>query len=155
MLLFRSSATIAGMRYVATVLALVVVATAAAAEEWRAASGSDPQPIELSPSEPPAETAATLLELKRRPALPAPEPTDLGAKGLVPKVVAAPPPTPATKASPPAPVTLVGPAPRRPTLGAAPAPTPGPVAITPARPADDDDHDDDDDEEDEGGEDDD
>jgi hypothetical protein len=149
MVAFRRTATIPRMRYVATALALFVVATAAAAEEWRGASSAEPDPIVLRPSEPPAETTATLLELKRRPALPAPDKsgpgtsgpktTGLGANGGGTTPASPGQPTPAAQPSPGAPLTLTSPAPAKPTLGASPAPAPKPVAI---RAADDDDHDD-------------
>src|SRR5688500_6545615 len=127
MLPFGFGATILGMRYVATALALFVVATAAAAQQWSGTPSVEPQPISLRPTALPAETKATLLELKRPPTL-APSGTTVAAE---------PPPKPAKKTRPRPPVTQAPPAPRRPALGAAPAPTPAPVPIR----ADDDDDD--------------
>src|SRR5918999_4014599 len=143
MLLFRFTATMRGMRLIATVLALFVVATAAAAQEWRGEPSPEQQSIVLRPSELPAETPALLLDLKLPPAS---SPSE--AKPAAPPVLAAagkanskPKPT----AQPP--VTVVEASPRTPALGAAPAPAPAPVAIRTASPAaegnddDDSDHD--------------
>jgi hypothetical protein len=148
MLLFPCTATIPRMRYVATLLALFVVATAAAAEEWREASSVEPEPIELRPTEPPAETAATLLDLKRRPALPAlpaPEVNGSRTNGVGTKVAARRPAKPAARSASRAPVTQLAQAPRRPALGARPAPAPKPVAIAAGDDRDDDEGGDDDD----------
>jgi hypothetical protein len=154
MVLFRDAATISRMRYVATLLALFVVATAAAAEEWREAANAAPDPIELRPSEPPAETAATLLDLKPRPVLPPPEPKSVKTNGpttngpALNRTKATPasasPAAATTKPSPRAPANVAAPAPRRPALGAPAAPAAKPVAI-PAAGAPNEDRDDDND----------
>jgi hypothetical protein len=121
------------MRYLATMLALVIVATAAAAHEWRGTPSLEQRPIVLRPSGPPAETAATLLDLKRPPALTPPK------EQAATTVAARRPRRPAPKAQPRRSVWVAAPAPRRPAVGAAPAPAPAPAPI----PADEDNNDDD------------
>jgi hypothetical protein len=136
MLSFRSGGRILGMRYAAIALALFVVATAAAAQQWRGTASTELQPIELRPSEPPAETKATLLDLKRPPVLAPPK-----TKAAAPKLATPTTPERAAKPRPRPPATYVAPAPRRLALGAEAAPAPAPVRI----PADDDNDNDDND----------
>jgi hypothetical protein len=144
---FRTAATIRGMRYVAVLLAVFVVAATAAAQEWNGDESAGSEPIELRPSEPPSETAATLLDLKPSPTTPS-----TGATVAAPAVQREATERAATqRALPPSRSQTL--APSRPrvqtaqpvrSVGAAPAPAAAPVPIQQTHDEDDDGGDDDD-----------